>query len=378
MENRLPYQIPGPAGGFTQSQPLTAPTTPKPTLSVFQTTPWHAMLQHLHNKIPSSIALLRRNALSNDYTKLPMLPVLIDALTPVGKDASARLRDPTGAIGATLHAGVFAARKDAVHVGAVLLLHQVAAIYYLDERRGFRAPTDAVHLSIQAAHVVALFRATPGAPLKNTPLLETYEEQARFPPAVVLAPRRRPPLRERGGAYRGNALRGRAGLTGRGGRGVSREVERRRTMHVGQEGGASVRQHIGRGRAVARVGLKRAFDGTNVCGDIQRRGGMSQVQTTSRETRGVAAMTEDELDSLLGEVDVDALIAASGKAATGGSDDAEKGTAEVGETAEGVDRNGCATEREEQQTDRQQGNLSAVDEAMIDSLFEGLEASDFT
>lgn len=215
--DNLPYQIPGPAGGTLSQAPSQLTLPPKSSTRHFQTFPWQAALQHVQAPphgpalLSSSIALLRSHALSDRFQRLSNLPVLLDALSWVGRDASVTLRDPTGSIRATVHAEVFSKHKAGIEIGAALLLSGVAAVAYLERRpTGFRRDEgESLHVSIQACHVIKLFPVgcsrvgtTPHDPKQS------YEPGVRKPPVVRRPPTRRqthslppppqrPPLRQR-------------------------------------------------------------------------------------------------------------------------------------------------------------------------------------
>lgn len=204
--DNLPYQIPGPAGGTLSQVPSQLPLPLKSsTTRLFQTSPWQAALQHLQapphgsTLLSSSIALLRSHALSDRFQRLSSLPVLLDALSWVGRDASILLRDPTGSIRATVHAEVFSKHKAGIEIGAALLLSGVAAIAYLERRPvGFRRDEgESLHVSIQACHVMKLFPvgcACAGA-ISHDPK-QSYEQRVRKPTVVrrPSTPRQSPPM----------------------------------------------------------------------------------------------------------------------------------------------------------------------------------------
>lgn len=231
MTQRLPYHIPGPAGAVisttrqeVQPTPSTRPASNPSSVNFhFHHPAWQAMLHHLQappygiQPVPSSLSLLRRNALSADFSKLRSLPVLLDSFSWVGKDAAVTLRDPTATMRATIHAEVFSARPREIEQGVVLLLDSVAALAYLSRPVGFRADIDAsVHLSVQSTNVVRVFK---GVFDKNLFVkqekavinsLDSYQQQAKKPPPVIRKRTRqmygrgnsRPPLTPRNDHYR--------------------------------------------------------------------------------------------------------------------------------------------------------------------------------
>lgn len=237
MTQRLPYHIPGPAGAVistTRQEIQPAPST-RPTINPtsvnfhFYHPAWQAMLHHLHappygtQPVQSSISLLRRNALSADFSKLRSLPVLVDSFSWVGKDAAVTLRDPTATMRATIHAEVFSERPREIEQGVVLLLDAVAALAYLSRPVGFRADIDAsVHLSVKPTNVIRVFK---GSLDKSTFVkqenaaqnpLDSYRQQARKPPPIVRKRTRqmqgrgnlRPPLTPRNDHHRSSSHAG--------------------------------------------------------------------------------------------------------------------------------------------------------------------------
>lgn len=357
MEGALPYRIPGPAGGVCTSRQ--APDAPeKPVLDLFGTAPWREMLAHVNQKIPSSIALLRRNALSNEFMKLAMLPVLIDSLVYVGKDASVVLRDPTGHVRGTIHADVFVERKGMLDRGVVLLLNGVSALAYLEESRGFRGGEDFVHLSVQACHVSNVFKGGSSVPEARASfsLLDDYEPQARRPKPVVKPPVMRTPLRERN--YQRPTSRGfqpisraqSAGGGGRGGRGPPypnqqprpNSNHRMNQQHPRHPYNQYQRQHNLQGNhphmrnahnqntpnqrpIVGSNQHKRPFRSPAMKSSAterampppQKRPNVRQYHQPNipppQQAPVAGAITDHQLESLLGDLDVDAIIAAHGK-----------------------------------------------------------------
>lgn len=213
----LPYRIPGPAGGTgwdAPQAPRTAHHSKQPQRR-FSQAPWQSMLHHAriapHGtlRLDASLALLRSYALAARFEQVARLPVFVDALSWVGKDASVLLRDPTACIRATVHAAVFEARKDEIEVGAVMLLRNVTALAYQERRQtGFRVDADAcLHMSIQPSNVEHVFPVSVKTPLGKVEMLvpcDSYTASAKDPPKLVrkpvrqqLAPVQRGPLRPR-------------------------------------------------------------------------------------------------------------------------------------------------------------------------------------
>lgn len=201
----LPYQIPGPAGGpsyATTSQAVQAPSAKSEAARKFQQAAWQTVLRQVSappfgdTSIASSIALLRANALSNRFTRLQRLPVLLGSLSWVGRDASVTLVDPTGAICATVHAAVFAEHRTGIEPGSALLLDAVAAMAYVERRpSGFRIDeSEGLHVSIQACHVKAVIPVGVEMPAPPRHFAadpkESYERAVLSPPVA-----RRPPTR---------------------------------------------------------------------------------------------------------------------------------------------------------------------------------------
>lgn len=206
--DNLPYQIPGPAGGIsypTYSQEQRGELNKSDASRIFRQPSWRALLHLLRappfgaSRLQSSVALLRSHALSDRFQRVSRLAVLVDALSWVGRDASVKLRDPTGVIRATIHAEVFDKWKTGIEHGAALLLDGVAAVAYVERRpKGFRTDAgEALHVSIQLCHVVKVF------PVGNSFLgdaadvvvkepRESYAPAAIAPPVVRRPPSRRP------------------------------------------------------------------------------------------------------------------------------------------------------------------------------------------
>lgn len=205
--DNLPYQIPGPAGGLsfpTLSQAERGELNDSDAFRIFRQPSWHALLTHLRappfgtSHLHSSVALLRSHALSDRFERVPHLPVLVDEMAWVGHDASAKLRDPTGVIRATIHADVFHKWKTGIEHGAALLLNGVAAVAYVEKRpKGFRTDAgEALHVSIQLCHVLQVFpvgKTLPGGKLGSVVQdpKESYTPKALAPPVVKRPPSRR-------------------------------------------------------------------------------------------------------------------------------------------------------------------------------------------
>lgn len=168
---RLPYPIPGPAGGIAPSrlahsrQNDESKTLQQQQADRFSTMPWTAMQRKLRvpphgpNYLNASLAVLRCNALARAQHKLHVLPVLVESLTWVGRDASVILRDPTATLRATVHATVFSENPDfVIRVGTVLVLDEVVAFAYSNRPSGIRINVSAsLHLNIRPHHIQHVF-----------------------------------------------------------------------------------------------------------------------------------------------------------------------------------------------------------------------------
>lgn len=203
--DRLPYPIPGPAG--TLPCPRLQSSTVVPTQpDRFSVLSWSEMRRSLSlppygpQRLSASLALLRRNALLNFRHKLSNLPVIVDSLHWVGHDASVNLIDPTTSMSATIYATVFASYPNTpIRAGTVLVLKDVIAFAYSNRSVGFRAdPSSAVHLNIRPPHIEAVI-PVPEAPtppqsssssLTNPSVL--YTSFAFAPPMPPVRPRRPP------------------------------------------------------------------------------------------------------------------------------------------------------------------------------------------
>lgn len=198
MSQPLPYHIPGPAGLVLSTPQEKSKPTPSYDNHHFQHSAWQQMIFHLQappygpHPVESSLSLLRRNALSADFSKLRALPALLDSFSWVGKDAAVTLRDPTATMKATIHAEVFRERPSQLQQGVVLLLDYVAAISYLSRSVGFRANVDAsIHLSLQSTNIIRVVKESVDTDilLDQEPIfinpLDSYHQHSKKPPPVV-------------------------------------------------------------------------------------------------------------------------------------------------------------------------------------------------
>lgn len=306
--------------------------------------------------------------------------MLIDHFSHVGKDASVLLRDPTGAIAGTLHAEVLAMYKK-LERGVVIVLRDVHAMYL-----GGVTEVDAVHVSIQLCHVGEVHVGHMGCVQVDG--VDVYTRLAKHPPGVV----RRRVLREvnarvgsGGRGMQGRAVHarpavspgahgGRGGYRGRGlGRGYGRGAYGGRGSYA-ERGGQAQRggSQVGQGRQTGdvNVGERRPFRGTVSVGKrvqpMQMNGGGKRRQTED-------CLTDDQLDCLLGEVDVDALIAASGKKVSGG----DGGREEVGTVGNGERKDVSGSGSGSGSVAAKTNELSCVNHDIIDSLFDGVDACEF-
>lgn len=193
-----PYAIPGPAG-LPRARRPTTPTTPSSGACAaaqggarFATPAWHAALALLQSPLRTSLATLRARALAGDLSKAPALPVLLAALKHVGKDAVVTLADPTASIPATLHAAALEQHANELRPGAVLLLADISALAVRSKRvSGFRQdPAAAIHISVDQTNITQVVVVDPDAmvPLPADPLL-AYAPSARAPVVAKTAKR---------------------------------------------------------------------------------------------------------------------------------------------------------------------------------------------
>lgn len=176
MEKSLPYPIPGPAGTLPAPRRQSSASPSLQQTDCFSVFSWRKMQQSLglppygSHRLEASLVLLRRNALLNFRHKLSNLPVLVDSLHWVGHDASVTLRDPTASMSATIYATVFADyAKSPIRVGTALILQDVIAFAYSNRSVGFRAdPLAAVHLNIRPAHIQTIISIPDLLPLQNS------------------------------------------------------------------------------------------------------------------------------------------------------------------------------------------------------------------
>lgn len=363
--DNLPYQIPGPAGGpsyATPSQARNAPAAKSEAARRFRQPAWQVLLSQIfappygNNSLTSSIALLRANALSHRFTRLPRIPILLGSLSWVGRDASVTLLDPTGTIRATIHAAVFEEHRTGIEPGSAMLLDGVAAVCHAERRpSGFKVDQDeGLHVSVQPCHVKAVIPVgadMPASPLRHASDPKDSYNTAVLSPPIVRRPStrlaRRPqptraPLRPR--AEPANIQRNRRPDYGRGqyaSRGASgfkgRPYGQRRSPPGGMQRSPGAGHAVKRPYtnvvpplpAVRRHGMQplpkrpapnqRGVDHFQQPVMLPRNSGPrgapsvnSSAPATSNCT-GLNSLTEDQLDSLLGDFDVDAVIAASGK-----------------------------------------------------------------
>lgn len=187
----LPYPIPGPAGTLPQSRPTPSQSLPTSSSSFLLTPPWLCALSHLSSPpygtlpLSSSIALLRAHALSETPHRLSRLPVRIESLSWVGRDASVVLADPTARIQATLHAGVFDQWKKGVEVGGVLVLNSVAAVWYGGGMWRKEGEDAGLHVSVGVSSVKIVFGACSVAALEEPwEGHKSYTQDSRRPRVV--------------------------------------------------------------------------------------------------------------------------------------------------------------------------------------------------
>lgn len=174
--DKLPYPIPGPAGTLPRPRPQSSSTMPAQP-DRFSVLSWNQMQQSLSlppygsHKLAASLALLRRNALLNFRHNLSNLPVIVDSLHWVGHDASVTLIDPTATMSATIYATVFENHPNTpIRAGTVLVLKDVIAFAYSSRSAGFRVdPSSAVHLNIRPPHIETVI-PVPDSPITQQPL----------------------------------------------------------------------------------------------------------------------------------------------------------------------------------------------------------------
>ncbi len=161
------------------------------SLKSFDTTGWHALLlaydlrPYGPDLLSSSIALIKSNAFRGNFQRL-RLAVRVEKMHFVGKNASVTLADPTGTIVATVLAEVFEDRKCGVQEGAVLMLESVTAIMYPERKpAGFYINLDAaLHMSIQSSNIVHVFSEADELEVERKELIMSYSEEAlRLPNA---------------------------------------------------------------------------------------------------------------------------------------------------------------------------------------------------
>lgn len=178
MTKPLPYPIPGPAGGLTPSFPtrhlMSTPATPPNTMkapSKQQTTtnkqlfmtglwPYIPTILHIHpnvNELKTSLAILRRLAILNlKPTTEIRLPVLVTCIRWLSDDASVMLSDPTANVNATIHANAmdkFSNTNTPIDEHVVLLLKNVVPFSSVEEL-GFRVDVSrSVHLYLTEENI---------------------------------------------------------------------------------------------------------------------------------------------------------------------------------------------------------------------------------
>lgn len=193
----LPYRIPGPAGNACERETAVArEVRPASRERIFQCVAWQSMLQALRiqpygqKRLECSIALLRSAALQRSFDRASVIPVRIETLTYVGKDASVKLIDPTASIGGTIHAEVFTVWKNVVDIGAVLLLRGVNALAYPERRpTGFHEDVaSSLHVSIQTSNIERVFSNSDD--ITNmardvSTVVKAYTPNALEPPRIV-------------------------------------------------------------------------------------------------------------------------------------------------------------------------------------------------
>lgn len=226
MSPRTPYAIPGPAGASHPPTPRLTPlstaplSTPRrvasPDLSNYTTSSWSTAVASLHCPLVSSVSLLRTRALARNKTLSPSLVVRLDTFHHVGRDVLANLSDPTGSLATSIHASVLETFGPDLRVGAVLVLANIRAItHHSKTSAGFRTdPSSQVHLTLSNAATIARIydsrvndaegdgesRVLPARlePLVPHRVLDAYAAAARSPKALVRT-RKRPvpsPLRQ--------------------------------------------------------------------------------------------------------------------------------------------------------------------------------------
>ncbi|PXF49738.1 hypothetical protein BWQ96_00390 [Gracilariopsis chorda] len=195
-------RVPGPAGRWRSSpspsssrssslKPQKRPSRAEPSAQMLLSPAWKTMLSSQHaRKLPSSLALLRNDALQTIRTPQPLIPVIISSHTFFGNDTSLTLSDPTATIFATLHNPPATARNSAANscksltTGTVLLLQNVVATLLTPLCTGFKPPTNPyqIHLTIHPRNIQTVFQPTTAA----TPLnLDPPPPPSNSSPSVI-------------------------------------------------------------------------------------------------------------------------------------------------------------------------------------------------
>lgn len=431
-ERPLPYQIPGPAGGpgWDAAAPsgvgrLAGASVKDTRDRRFYSAPWQAMLKHLgvhpcgDSKLDSSVALLRSYALGGRFDKVPRLAVRLDDLSYVAKDASVMLSDPTGSICATIHAEVFASHKNQIEAGSVLVLKHVAALAYYERRSaGFRLNAEAsLHVSIQPSNIELLCPISNDPVPHSTllvsppPLQTSYAPLALSPPVLAtrMTPRRarstslpvRRPLHPRPASAARTQTDQRFGSSN----GIMQPGIH--SQHRPNVSNSVSHKNISQGNA-QHPSHKRRNPGHNHWqpqpppqrSKYQRSVPPSPPRPTSSS---VVNLTEDQLDNLLGDVDIDAVIAARIPTQTRASSSSpvkrattpSVGSQKKGDTMENIPEfsvpdsdlepdalTALTSHRPAVPSDTcvpaaPTAMPAAVDDAMINDLLQGLDSSDF-
>lgn len=460
MDHTLPYPIPGPAGTLLAPPANNATRNASPsTNALFASSAWHAMLRHRNlppygtEKQESSLALLRHGALARDAPptsadRLRFIPALLTSLTPLGRDATVIIRDPTAALRATVHEEVLRKHGRSLREGAVLLMDNVVALSSDQRKRaGYRLDVlSDVHASIGPDSVIRVFTPCDISPSTRTLSQQSqqlrhqqqkkqqqqqqhqgpdpsaaYSANARNPPPLPLQPHRQSTARVPLSTVTSSTALKRTPER-QSGPSLKRPAYQN-DAHMRPPIGPPPRSALGPPR---RPGLYRP--GAPLLPAFQRPGGTGAPGPTVSQAMAVSTVTptpisnpstaasrlsDEQLDSLLGEVDVDALIAASGKAnavasaeevsrmtqsqASGGTERAEaidgvamgadesvakSGVGQNGEMQKEDSNPGRGVSTLQQQTQTGEvateginaaGGIASVDQSMIDNLFEGLD-----
>ncbi|XP_064401292.1 homologous recombination OB-fold protein-like [Halichondria panicea] len=205
-------RFPGPAGllpSLVSGQcmdniSVQPPSTPRPvstprlqSLSVsrevsgdeecFSSGPWADMLNDLDMNDSRSAALLQyniANAIAETGTKrlargkVPHLRVLLKSIAPVGRNASAVLKDLSGEILCTIHSRVFEEHQKELQPGAAIILRQVSLF----------SPAPRKHyLNITPDNIIRIYPPEPSysipqGPLDLSGIERLYNSENRSPP----------------------------------------------------------------------------------------------------------------------------------------------------------------------------------------------------